>query len=135
MRAWRARIATRRTVAPELSRFDVGVVRSLVRRGRVFEDAIWVGAPGDAAPWADRELVAWQAAHEATVAELSAARLPFEEHEHAAVVLLAERAARAGEGASHARWLATLAAPSPRRESLAQGARSAVDAALDQSTT
>ena len=125
---------TRRIVAPELARFDVGIVRSLVRRGRVFEGEIWVGAPGDAAPWADRELVLWQAAHEATVAELAPARLPFEEHEHAAVVLLHERAARAREGKSHARWLATLNAPSPRRDALTRGARSAVDAAMERAT-
>lgn len=128
-------LGARRLVAPELWRFGVGVVRSLVRRGRVFEDEIWVGAPGDAAPWADRELVAWQAAHEATVAELAAARLPFEEHERAAVALLAERAARAREVAAHARWLATLDAAPPRREALSQGARTAVDAALDRSST
>lgn len=125
-------LSARRNVAPELARFDVGLVRSLVRRGRVFDGEIWVGAPGDAAPWANRELVAWQAAHEATVAELAPARLPFEEHEHAAVVLLSERAAREGEGESHARWLRTLDAPSPRREALAEGARSAVEAALER---
>lgn len=103
-----AALASRCLVAPELSRFDVGVVRSLVRRGRVFDGEIWVGAPGDVAPWVDRELVAWQAAHEATVAELAPAKLPFEELEHAAVVLLEERAVAAGQGASHARWLGTL---------------------------
>ena len=101
-------LVSRERVAPALARFDVGVVRSLVRRGRVVEDEIWIGAPGDVAPWVDRELVAWQAAHEATVAELAPAKLPFEELEHAALVLLEERARAAGQGASHARWLATL---------------------------
>ena len=130
-----AALAARRIVAPELARFDVGVVRSLARRGRVFEGEIWVGASGEVPPWASCERVAWQAAHEATVAELSGARLAFEELEHAAVVLLRERAARVGEGAAHARWLETLDAPSPRRASLAQEARAAVDAALDRSST
>ncbi len=92
--------------APELARADVRVVRSLRLRGRVRGVEIWVGAPEPALGLAHPH-VAWQAAHEASVAEVArqAPELEEREVEHVAVVLLAERAARAEMAAEHGRWL------------------------------
>ena len=61
------------------------------------------------------EHVAWQAAHEATVGEVSRAApgLSHDEREQVAVVLLAERAKEAGEQEAHARWLAHFGGNAP----------------------
>jgi hypothetical protein len=85
--------------APLLRACRVFVVRALGLRGRVMGREVWIG---DAPP----EHAAWQAAHEATVAEIGKG-----EHaavEGAALVLLARRAGEAGLGEAHARWLSHL---------------------------
>jgi hypothetical protein len=95
--------------APALAGFRIGVVRSLRLRGRVRSGEIWLGAPCPR-PGPDLAHVAWQAAHEATVAELGRAlATPAADDrplEHAALVVLAERAARAGFAEAHAAWFA-----------------------------
>lgn len=121
--------------APRLAEMPVETVRSLRLRGRVYDATIFVGVPSPIAPGAPVEHVAWQAGHEATVAELAAARLPFDQHEHAAVVLLATRARRAGLAEGHARWLAQLRAPSPSFDDLGDAARAVVGAAIERSGT
>ncbi|MGZ5971455.1 MAG: hypothetical protein ACXWP4_27485, partial [Polyangiales bacterium] len=100
--------------APHLSACTVECVRSLRLRGRVRGRAIWVGAPCSVVG-PTPEHAAWQAAHEATVAEVSelarAAKIAHSHDglEHAALVLLAERAERAGLAAPHRAWLSHLA--------------------------
>lgn len=97
--------------APLLARCRVGVVRALGLRGRVRDREIWVGA-------ATVAHAAWQAAHEATVAEIAerlrAAGEPFDHDrvEEAAIALLTERAYAAGLSAAHATWLAHFGDPS-----------------------
>jgi hypothetical protein len=96
--------------APELARFELACVRSLRLRGRVLGGEIWVGAPGPE-PWPSIEHVAWQAAHEATVAELQR-ELPdagFEALERAALQRLEERAGGTHREAPHRRWRDHLA--------------------------
>ena len=90
--------------APWLSRCRVKVVPALRLRGRVLDDEIWIGeAPADHA--------AWQAAHEATVAEVAAGRgARGEAHDHyaveqAAIALLLARADEQGLASAHRRWL------------------------------
>jgi hypothetical protein len=105
-------------VAPALALAQVEHVRALRMRGRVVDDRIWVGEPcrrdGPSAAH-----VAWQAAHEATVAEISRlARAHGLAHdhdalEHAALVAMATRAVRAGRGEAHAEWCAHFAAVPP----------------------
>jgi hypothetical protein len=85
-------------VAPRLARSRVGVARALGYRGRVMDDEIWIGD----APVAH---AAWQAAHEATVAEVAAEGV----REHAAlegeaVERLARRALAAGMEDARAAW-------------------------------
>ncbi len=94
--------------APELARCDVFLARPLGLRGRVLERAVLVGAPGHAG--ADAEHVAWQAAHEATVAEVVAAgsAKTHDDVERTAIALLRARARAAGLGDAHARWLGRL---------------------------
>jgi len=101
-------------LAPWLARFTIASLRPLRIRGRVRGELIFVGVPC-------RELevrsehVAWQAAHEATVAEVHerARRAPLpvthNELEHTALVLLAERARAAGKSAEHAAWIGHFA--------------------------
>jgi hypothetical protein len=95
--------------APTLPGFRIGVVRSLRLRGRVRQREIWVGAPS-AEPGPGLAHSAWQAAHEATVAELigalGASRVVEREVEHTALVVLAERASRAGLASEHGAWFA-----------------------------
>jgi hypothetical protein len=101
--------------APFLEQASITPVRALRLRGRALATAIpdiLVGAPCTDLG-VDCEHAAWQAAHEATVAEVSIATdLAERRCEAVAVVLLHERAADAGLAALHARWLARLAAPS-----------------------
>lgn len=97
-------------VAPWVEGFSVIGIAALRLRGRVHRDRIFVGVPC-------RELgissehVAWQTAHEATVARLHRAaieqRVPIthESLEHAAIVMLREHAARTHREGEHARWL------------------------------
>lgn len=99
-------------VAPLLAHASIEVVRPLGLRGRVLGSRIWIGAPDEGGP--SIEHVAWQAAHEATVAELSelasthGVSRAHDPLEHAALVLLSERARRARLEAAHARWLGHL---------------------------
>jgi hypothetical protein len=112
--------------APSLANCRIRLVLPLWRRGRVRGSGIWVGMPrvDGRAPSASH--VAWQAAHEATVrevsAEASAVSLGLDERriEQAAVVLLAERGDRASMGDRHAAWLAHFGdnAPSTSRAAL-----------------
>jgi len=93
-------------VAPELARCEVAHVRALRIRGRVLGSAIWVGVPCEELALT-AEHVAWQAAHEATVREVSLERaLAHDALEEAALARLAERARALGRGAEHARWRA-----------------------------
>ena len=103
-------------VAPQLWKCDVGVVRSLRLRGRVRGRHIWVGVPS-ARLRVSCAHVAWQAAHEATVCEVSEAMVAtnrpptFWSQEAVALVLLAERSSDAGLSVEHASWLAHLNHP------------------------
>lgn len=94
--------------APRLAEFRLGIVRALGRRGRVHAGEIWIGAPFDDAGPSLAHL-AWQAAHEATVAELFARpesrAVPERTVEAMAIVLLGLRAERAGLASPHAAWL------------------------------
>lgn len=96
--------------APALARCAIAHVPALGLRGRVLDRRVFVGVPGLAG--ATAEHVAWQAAHEATVEEVSTSdagrRLPFLELERRALGLMQSRARRAGLAAEHARWLAHL---------------------------
>ncbi len=112
--------------APALRRCTVMPLRALRQRGRIRDWQIWVGLPGD-----ELELQAshpaWQAAHEATVAEVAEAgseRLSERAVEAVAVVLLAERAADVGLSGAHGRWLAHFGEPAPdtRRTALDEAA-------------
>lgn len=126
--------------APALAACEVRCVRALRLRGRVLRArgraSIWVGAPG-AAPALEASHAAWQAAHEATVDEVAeAARrearpIAHAPLEHAALVLLAQRAARTGLRDAHAAWLAHLArVPSVALDALAAPWRALVDRRL-----
>ncbi|MCC6526452.1 MAG: hypothetical protein IT373_27640 [Polyangiaceae bacterium] len=131
-------------VAPWLARVDVVPHRALRLRGRVRRRTlarspgshalaeIWTGLPCDD-PGPDVAHVAWQAAHEASVLEVTrvaehaagpAAGERAVEHaagpaageravEHAAVVLLAERAEEAGRAAERAAWYAHFGPDAP----------------------
>jgi hypothetical protein len=118
-------------LAPGLSARTVAVVRSLRRRGRAFRDEIWVGTPnGELGVSVDH--AAWQACHEATVLELGAAAgddIGEREIEHAAVVLLGERARAAGREPEHGRWLAHFGrnAPPLDRDRLPAAVRTLVE--------
>lgn len=95
-----------RRAAPALARFTIRLLAPLRRRGRVRGDEIWVGVPGSGLTI---EHVAWQAAHEATVAELSALGDRSErEVEHAALDTLRDRARAVGLEAEHAVWFSHL---------------------------
>lgn len=108
-------------VAPNIVDFDLGFVRPLGLRGRVRDREIWIGD-------APVSHLAWQCAHEAAAVELSDAHpeLPFASVEHGSVVLLAVRSERAGRADAHARWLASLRAPSPDPDSLDPALRASV---------
>jgi hypothetical protein len=100
--------------APALVTFRIGLVRSLRLRGRVRANEIWVGAPSEE-PGPELAHAAWQAAHEATVSELTQTRAADTRDdrplERAALVLLAERAARAGLRSEHGTWFAHFGLP------------------------
>lgn len=105
--------------APALADFRVATVRALGLRGRVFGERILVGAPTMLRDlWqieAPHAHVAWQAAHEATVAavarDLRARRRDDDANDWAtverlAIARLSEGAAREGLASEHAQWLA-----------------------------
>ena len=123
--------------APFLRRCEVGVLRALRLRGRARGETIWVGWPC-AELRLTVEHAAWQASHEGTVLEIgehsvrSGASLGEREREHAAVVLLAERASAAGLGDPHRRWLGHFGqnAPDVRPASLGAEAERIVRAAI-----
>lgn len=101
-----------RSAAPGLGACRVVVVPTLRLRGRVRGDEIWVGAPHPALACSFAHVV-WQAAHEATVRDIARsvvadATPTVDDIEHAALVLLAERAAAARLTAEHSLWLANL---------------------------
>lgn len=104
------------TAAPHLGRCRVQMVRALRLRGRVRGRDVWVGAPCASLGLSSAH-AAWQAAHEATVAEVGEGmaavnRAPtFSSLEGVALVLLAERASEAGLAADHAGWLTHLSRP------------------------
>jgi hypothetical protein len=102
-----------RAVAPRLEGCVVASLRSLGIRGRVAGEEIWVGAPGWGA--ATTERCAWQAAHEATVLEVTerwpAGAASHELREALAVELLRSRARAAGQQEAHARWLSSFTLP------------------------
>jgi hypothetical protein len=117
-------------VAPRLVGLRVAHVRPLDFCGRIFEGEIWLGCPfAEGLP--DARHCAWQAAHEATVLEVSErarGRHAERDVERVAVVQLAERAAREGRAQEHQRWYEVLRAPPPaRRDALP----SALQALLD----
>lgn len=110
--ALRRELSAVRSAAPGLDECRVVVVRALRLRGRVRGDEIWIGAPDPAlnCPLAH---VVWQAAHEATVRDVVRSVAGMEAPttdamEHAALVLLRERAASANLATEHSRWLANL---------------------------
>ncbi len=95
--------------APRLARMDLLALRALRLRGRVLGDEIWVGAPCEALGLG-AEHAAWQAAHEATVAEIAAEGGASERGvERIALCLLAARARAASLEQPHAAWLRHLA--------------------------
>lgn len=105
----RRRLTELAGLAPGLSDARIACVRSLGHRGRVWGREIWIGHPSaEVAP--SVEHAGWQAAHEASVVAVARAQPELSERavEARAVELLAERAQRAGEGPSHARWLASV---------------------------
>ncbi|MBX3224745.1 MAG: hypothetical protein KF795_29785 [Labilithrix sp.] len=100
-------IAAIAPAAPSLPRFEVWVARPLGLRGRTHARSIVVGLPGLGCP--DAEHAAWQAAHEATVAEAAAeGRGSFLDLERRALARLRSRARGAGLAEAHGRWLARL---------------------------
>lgn len=101
--------------APTVADHRVIPLRSLRLRGRVRGTDIFVGWPCEALSLSI-DHVAWQAAHEATVAEvgaraLGAPTLGERGVETVAVVTLATRAREAGLADDHARWLDHLLGP------------------------
>jgi hypothetical protein len=87
-------------IAPRLATCTVAVARPLGIRGRVLGSSIFVGD-------ADVEHVVWQAAHEATVLEVSeSGTKEWAELERRAIGLLRSRARTAGLAEAHALWLA-----------------------------
>lgn len=115
--------------SPTLVGYTLVPLRSLRLRGRLIGDEIWVGAPSDDLALT-AEHVAWQAAHEATVGEIATRAAAAEERsiEHAAVVLLAERANERGLTEAHQHWLAHFGeVPPPRREALSPALRALID--------
>lgn len=104
-------------VAPWLRRCRFAWLRALGRRGRVVHGReggeIWSGVPG----WGGATLdhVTWQAAHEATVLEVSERcadhAASHDAREEIAVALLARRARAAGLAGPHGRWCSYYSPP------------------------
>lgn len=97
-------------LAPWLRRKPLVGLRSLGARGRLWDDAIWIGLPDGRV---QLEEVGWQAAHEATLAEVcDAEALDEDAAERVSVALLAARADGHGPEAraAHAAWVARYGA-------------------------
>lgn len=119
--------------APRLPHQRVVPLRSLRLRGRVRELDVFVGWP-----CAELDLavdhVAWQAAHEATVAEIGAHTLEaphISERglEAVALVTLAQRAGEAGLSEGHGAWLSHLAGdPGTSVDDLSEAGRALYEA-------
>lgn len=110
--------------APWLARMEIRLLRPLWHRGRVRGTRLWVGMP-EVGLGPSVEHVSWQAAHEATVAEVvSLARERAIRHserglEQLALTVLSERAERAGLRGAHLSWLGHFGAlPSLGRQAL-----------------
>lgn len=122
--------------APWMSVCRIEHVRPLRLRGRVRERRVWIGLPcAELGPSAEH--VAFQAAHEATVTEISerarasSVRVSYLPLEQSALFVLRERAARVGLAEQHARWLAHFGALPPfEREAIAPALVRIVDEAL-----
>lgn len=114
-------------LAPRLLRMPLFGLRSLGARGRLWDDGIWIGLPDDRTRL---EEVGWQAAHEATLAEVcDAEALDEDTAERVSVALLAARAECHGyeTHVAHAAWVARYGArPSltTREEELVRRLRS-----------
>ncbi len=129
----RATTALRR-VAPLLSSFSLRGARALGRRGRVVDDRLWLGVPGTVGGPSIAH-AAWQAAHEATVAEVAvtaAAGTQLSERavEHVALAVLAARARRAQLEDAHGAWLATIRLPPALRPGAALDGLDAAERAV-----
>lgn len=105
--AFEAQLVRCSRAAPWLGRSAVVPLRALGMRGRVRGNEIWTGSPGSAIG-PSVEHAAWQAAHEATVAEiLHGGAIDGERAvEFAAVDLMRDRAQGTDLEDGHARWLA-----------------------------
>jgi hypothetical protein len=101
------------SVAPELRRRPIRMLRTLGQRGRAWSDAIWVGIPVECGSpsWGH---VLWQACHEATVLEVAdragdeRRSISERDVERLAVALLARRAAKARMRSGHDSWLSRM---------------------------
>ncbi len=113
-------------LTPRLESFKLFVSRPLGFRGRVLGPEIWIGVPGLFDGPSARH-VAWQAGHEATVAEVAQrakGRISERSVEHVALILLKERAAAAQCAVSHREWLEVLSGvPELTRTALGDDAR------------
>ncbi len=112
-RALQAPLSGLWSVAPQLRCLSVYGLRVLGRRGRAFPDGIWVGIP-DEPEGPSVNHVTWQAAHEATVLEVSVRarterwQLGERQVEHLAVVLMERRARAQGMTEGHGAWLSAM---------------------------
>lgn len=92
--------------AASVSDVAIAIARPLGLRGRVLGRSVLVGCPGIGC---DAEHAAWQAAHEATVREVTLeGPKSFADVERTAIARLRSRARAAGLGDAHARWLERL---------------------------
>ena len=102
-------LARASSCAPRLASAAVHVAPALTHHGRVVGARIWIGAPAEQLA-VSVEHAALQAAHEATVLEVSEAvaqrglQMPEREREAVAVVVFAERAAAQHRAEAHAVW-------------------------------
>jgi hypothetical protein len=111
-----AALVRARAAAPRLASLGVRCSRALARRGRAVPSWIYVGVPGGELGVTAAH-VATQAAHEATVVEVGEAAIAGRVHlaerdvEHAALVVLSERALGSLFAADHERWWNALGLP------------------------
>ncbi len=107
-----AQLRSLNTWVPGLSHVHVTCARSLGYRGRAFRNSVIVGTPRASCnePWCpDTTHALLQAAHEATVLEVSrAGSLSFFDQEHAALTVLRARVAQSPWKEAHSRWLEHL---------------------------
>ncbi len=119
--------------SPTLHHFTIVPIVALRLRGRLMGQEIWTGLPCNELALSPTH-VAWQAAHEATVAEVSAAsrgaEASLEERgiEHIALVLMTERAAESKASGPHGTWQAHFAhIPEPHRNALPASSRALLE--------